>query len=154
MHKHEYAEICKKKYAEICKKYANICICPMSLPQLHIYAKICKKYAKYVSMKFICIICTSQAPTLLMWQWCQVNGNATETEAIGFERDTSATTGHCRSGIRSIRDINVCRAGCSQTTCPGHMIMKRTLSLLVHPGWKDFSWAQTTSCTVGWTSYL
>ena len=59
MHKHEYAEICKKKYAEICKKYANICICPMSLPQLHIYAKICKKYAKYVSMKFICIICTS-----------------------------------------------------------------------------------------------
>ena len=58
MHKHEYAEICKKKYAEICKKYANICICPMSLPQLHIYAKICKKYAKYVSMKFICIICT------------------------------------------------------------------------------------------------
>ena len=30
----------------------------MSLPQLHIYAKICKKYAKYVSMKFICIICT------------------------------------------------------------------------------------------------
>ena len=58
MHKHEYAEICKKKYAEICKKYANICICPMSLPQLHIYAKICKKYAKYASMKFICIICT------------------------------------------------------------------------------------------------
>ena len=58
MHRHEYAEICKKKYAEICKKYANICICPMSLPQLHIYAKICKKYAKYVSMKFICIICT------------------------------------------------------------------------------------------------
>ena len=62
-----YAKICismnmqkyaKKKYAEICKKYANICICPMSLPQLHIYAKICKKYAKYVSMKFICIICT------------------------------------------------------------------------------------------------
>ena len=31
----------------------------MSLPELHIYAKICKKYAKYVSMKFICIICTS-----------------------------------------------------------------------------------------------
>ena len=30
----------------------------MSLPQLNIYAKICKKYAKYVSMKFICIICT------------------------------------------------------------------------------------------------
>ena len=58
MHKHEYAEICKKKYAEICKKYANICMCPMSLPQLHIYAKICKKYAKYASMKFICIICT------------------------------------------------------------------------------------------------
>ena len=48
----------QNKYAEICKKYANICICPMSLPQLHIYAKICKKYAKYVSMKFICIICT------------------------------------------------------------------------------------------------
>ena len=48
----------QKKNAEICKKYANICICPMSLPQLHIYAKICKKYAKYVSMKFICIICT------------------------------------------------------------------------------------------------
>ena len=58
MHWHEYAEICKKKYAQICKKYANICICPVSLPQLHIYAKICKKYAKYVSMKFICIICT------------------------------------------------------------------------------------------------
>ena len=58
MHWHEYAEICKKKYAEICKKYANICICPVSLPQLHIYAKICKKYAKYASMKFICIICT------------------------------------------------------------------------------------------------
>ena len=58
MHRHEYAEICKKKNAEICIKYANICICPMSLPQLHIYAKICKKYAKYVSMKFICIICT------------------------------------------------------------------------------------------------
>ena len=48
----------QKKYAEICIKYANICICPMSLPQLHIYAKIFKKYAKYVSMKFICIICT------------------------------------------------------------------------------------------------
>ena len=48
----------KKIYAEICIKYANICICPMSLPQLHIYAKICKKYAKYVSMKFIYIICT------------------------------------------------------------------------------------------------
>ena len=57
MHRHEYAEICKKKYAEICKKYANICICPMSLPRLHIYAKICKKYAKYVSTK--CMICTS-----------------------------------------------------------------------------------------------
>ena len=46
MHKHEYAEICKKKYAKICKKYANICICPMSLPHLHIYAKICKKICK------------------------------------------------------------------------------------------------------------
>ena len=45
MHKHEYAEICKKNYAEICIKYANICICPISLP-IYIYAKICKKYAK------------------------------------------------------------------------------------------------------------
>ena len=50
-----------QKYAQYAKRmqiYANICICPMSLPQLHIYAKICKKYAKYASMKFICIICT------------------------------------------------------------------------------------------------
>ena len=44
-------------------KCANICgICPMSLPQLHIqqkYAKNMHVYAKYVSMKFICIIiCT------------------------------------------------------------------------------------------------
>ena len=31
----------------------------MGLPQLQIYAKICKRYAKYVSMKVICIICTS-----------------------------------------------------------------------------------------------
>ena len=64
---HYMQKICKstnmqkyaKKNAEICKKYANICIRPMSLPQMHIYAKICKKYAKYVGMKFICIICTS-----------------------------------------------------------------------------------------------
>ena len=37
----------------------------MSLPQLHIYAKICKKYAKYVSMKFICIICTPHFPDVI-----------------------------------------------------------------------------------------
>ena len=52
MRKHEYAEMWKKN-AEICINYANICICPISLPQLHIYAKICKKYAKNVSMKFM-----------------------------------------------------------------------------------------------------
>ena len=30
MHKHEYADICKKNMHKHAKKYANICICPMS----------------------------------------------------------------------------------------------------------------------------
>ena len=52
---------------EICtnmQKYANICICPMSLPQLHTCKNMHKTYINIqkihdVSMKFICIICTS-----------------------------------------------------------------------------------------------
>ena len=84
-----YAKICismnMQKYAKkICKKYANICICPMSLPQLHIYAKICKKYAKYVSMKFICIICTPH--------FADVFAQCMQSEPVGLHEGRKAAT--------------------------------------------------------------
>ena len=45
------------------------CSGPRSMSPLHLYATICKnmpKYARYVSMKFMCMICKNVHPTLLM----------------------------------------------------------------------------------------
>ena len=59
-------------------------MCPMSLPQLHIYAKICKKYAKYVSMKFICIICTPH--------FADVFAQCMQSEPVGLHEGRKAAT--------------------------------------------------------------
>ena len=61
----KYAIICKFKYAFICikyaknmQKYAVTAYVFLLCNHMHLYAKNMQIYVKYVSMKYICKICT------------------------------------------------------------------------------------------------